>query len=215
MVNSKLVNDVAKYMENLSLTKDSAHDWWHLYRVWNNAKKIAVNENNPDMTVVELAALLHDISDWKENDGDSLVGANLARDVLKKFGADEKIIDHVVEIVENASKNPANGNLEPKTLEGKIVKDADRLDAIGAIAIARTFTYGGLKKIPIHDPVVKPDPAEYGKRLSETSINYFYEKLLLLKEKMNTSTGKEIARERHEFMEGFLKQFHNEWDGLN
>ncbi|MFZ2189002.1 MAG: HD domain-containing protein [Candidatus Moraniibacteriota bacterium] len=191
---------------------DASHDWWHIYRIWQLSKHIAQTEN-VDLFVVELGALLHDISDWKNNSGDSTVGAKIAADFLKKQNVNEKIILAVKHILENISFKGISDNSNMETIEGKIIQDADKLDAIGAIGIGRCFTYGGYKEFPMHDPEIIHNKEEFGKRFSKTSINHFHEKLLLLKDLMNTETGKSLAQHRHECMEQFLLEFHKEWDG--
>lgn len=195
--------------------ENTGHDWWHIARVWINALRIGRAEK-ADLFIVQLAALLHDIADWKFHNGDHTKGAKIAQEILSRHGVDGKIIDHVCEIVLNISFKGAGVKNKIKTLEGKIVQDADRLDAIGAIGIARCFTYGGFAGHQIYDPRMKSKHhktfAAY-KNNKNTSINHFYEKLLLLKDLMNTETGKKIAQERHEFMEQYLKRFFKEWKG--
>ncbi len=177
----------------------SGHDWWHIYRVWKVACQIG-KEEGADMFVVELTALLHDIADWKLHDGDDTVGPKVVRNVLFEYGVSEDIISHVCEVIVAMSFKGANVKSKVKTLEGKVVQDADRLDAIGAIGIARTFTYGGHKGRTIYDPKQKPvmhrTKEEYIKDEGST-INHFYQKLLLLKNRMNTQTAKQIAKSRH------------------
>lgn len=194
--------------------KDSAHDWWHVHRAWKNAVRIGKEEGG-DLFVIELAALLHDVEDWKFSDSrDS--GKNLAREWLEEMGVSDDIVSRVTDIVENVSFKGAGVDSEMESLEGKIVQDADRLDAIGAIGIARCFAYGGSEGKPIHEPGEEPEDhetfEEYRKSDS-SSINHFHEKLLLLKDRMNTETAEEIAEGRHEFMEEFLERFHEEWEG--
>jgi len=168
------------------------------------------------MFIVELAALLHDIADWKFHSGDQSVGPKKAREWLESQGVDEQIIFQVCEIIANMSYKGAKVENKIKTLEGKIVQDADRLDAIGAIGIGRAFAYGGHKNRALHDPGVKPEihqTAEHYHNSNGTTINHFYEKLFLLKDLMNTKTGKNMAEHRHKFTEEFLKEFLDEWDG--
>ena len=207
----RIMERVKKDLEN----EGSGHDWWHVYRVWKMAKRIA-KEESADPFTVELAALLHDIADWKFHNGDDTVGPRMARRILSRQGISEKIIDHVCEIIQMAPFKWAGVKTKMRTLEGKVVQDADRLDAIGAIGIARAFAYGGHKNQLIYDPNEKPilhrSKKEYlGSRSS--TINHFFEKLLLLKDRMNTKTAKNIAKERHEFMEKYLKRFFEEWEG--
>lgn len=212
---NKIIDKTAKYVESKLSGEGSGHDWWHVYRVWKNAIHIGKGEK-ADMFIVELAALLHDIADWKFTGGDETVGPKLAREWLEKLNVDEKIITHVCEIIENISFKGAGVKNKIKTLEGRVVQDADRLDAIGAMGIARCFAYGGHKGREIHNPNIKPilhGTSEEYKKSSSPSINHFYEKLLLLKDLMNTKTGKQIAQARHKYMEEYLKQFYAEWEG--
>lgn len=194
---------------------EGGHDWFHIERVYKNALLIA-QEESCDLTVVKLGALLHDIADSKFHNGDETIGPKTSRLFLESENVDEATIVHVVNIIENISFK--GGNLE-RTFSSKeleIVQDADRLDAIGAIGIARCFNYGGFKNRALYNPAIPPkfgmSKEEYKTNDSPT-INHFYEKLLLLKDKMNTPTGKKIAEARHRFMENFLSQFYAEWDG--
>ena len=194
---------------------EGGHDWFHIERVYKNALLIAENEEC-NLEIVKLGALLHDIADSKFHNGDETIGPKVARTFLEKEKADEETIIHVLNIIENISFK--GGNLDKKfsSKELNIVQDADRLDAIGAIGIARTFNYGGFKNRPIYNPNIAPklnmSKEEY-KNSEAPTLNHFYEKLLLLKDKMNTDSGKKIAQERHTFMEKFLSQFYAEWDG--
>jgi len=196
---------------------EGGHDWWHVFRVWKTAVKIAESEN-VDLFVVELAALLHDIADPKFHDGNEEIGPETARIFLQEQQVDHEIIDHVVNIIKNMSFKNSLGDVVFHSKEMDVVQDADRLDAIGAIGIARAFNYGGFKNRPLYDPAVKPSfnmtKEEYKKGNSPT-INHFYEKLLLLKDKMNTQTGKMLAEQRHRFMVAFLSQFFEEWGENN
>jgi uncharacterized protein len=194
---------------------EGGHDWWHCYRVWKIAKTIALAENYEEIQTVELAALLHDIADSKFHDGDDTIGPRKALEFLKANQVDASVIEDVILIIENVSFK--GGNFEQtfhsKALE--IVQDADRLDAIGAIGIARTFNYGGFKNRELYNPDIKPDlnlTKEAYKKSTAPTINHFYEKLLLLKDRMNTNTGKALAEERHLFMEQYLEQFYREWN---
>ena len=183
--------------------------------MFKNAVLIAKNEDC-DVTVVKLGALLHDIADSKFHEGDESVGPKIARDFLESENVDEEIITHVVHIIKNISYKGGNFEKKFSSLELDVVQDADRLDAIGAIGIARAFNYGGFKNRALYDPKIAPNSRmskeEYKKNDAPT-LNHFYEKLLLLKDKMNTDTGKKIAKERHRYMEGFLAQFYAEWEG--
>ncbi len=194
----------------------SGHDYWHMYRTWKLAQKIAAGEEGADLFVVELAALLHDIADWKFHNGDETAGPRAARQWLESLDVDNAIIEHVEDIIRNVSFKGAHVATTPKTLEGKIVQDADRLDALGAIGIARTFAYGGAHGRSMYEPSRPPELHQtfeaYQKSNSHT-INHFYEKLLLLKDRMHTKTGKALAHHRHEIVERFLTEFLEEWEG--
>lgn len=195
---------------------EGGHDWFHIERVWKNALLIAESEDC-DMTVVQLGALLHDIADSKFHDGDETVGPRIARSFLQSQNAPEATIAHVVNIIDNISFKGGNFQKTFSSIELDICQDADRLDALGAIGIARAFNYGGFKNRALYDPGIKPDlnmSKETYKKSASPTLNHFYEKLLLLKDKMNTQTGTRIALERHDYMEGFLSQFYAEWQGI-
>jgi uncharacterized protein len=212
---SSIIDKTCQFVEEKLAGEGSGHDWWHVHRVWNLAKNIAGQEG-AEMQVVELAALLHDIADWKFHDGDDSKGPQMAEQFLVANQVERKVIDPVVEIVASISYKGAGVPTPMKTLAGKVVQDADRLDAIGALGIARTFAYGGYKNRLIYHPDEKPvlhqSFADYKKNQGHT-INHFYEKLLLLKDRMNTVTGKKLAIARHQFMQNYLDQFYKEWDG--
>jgi uncharacterized protein len=218
MKKEDILKQTEKYIKKILSDEGSGHDWWHVYRVWKNAIHIGKDEN-ADLFVVQLAALLHDISDWKFNDGNDNVGPQLAREWLEKKQVEEKIISHVCEIIKTMSFKGAGVKISMHTIEGMIVQDADRLDAIGAVGIARGFVFAGNKNLPMHDPSIEPieikDFKTYSniRRPTYTQINHFHEKLLLLKDLMNTKTAKKIAEKRHKFMEEFLERFYKEWDG--
>lgn len=193
----------------------SGHDWWHIERVRQNALRIA-REESVDVTVVELAALLHDIADHKFHGGDEDIGPQTARRWLESLDVDQPLIAHVCGIIRDISFKGAGVSSPMRTLEGMVVQDADRLDAIGAIGIARTFAYGGHAGREIHNP--ERLPIQHGsfeayKSSDSSTINHFHEKLLLLKDRMNTRTGRMLAEARHAFMETYLEQFHREWNG--
>lgn len=195
---------------------EAGHDWFHIERVYKNAMHIANGNESVNLLVVQLGALLHDIADSKFHNGDETIGPKMAQKFLEENKIDENIIEEVVKIIENISfKGGIKREYTSEELD--IVQDADRLDAIGAIGIARTFNYGGFKNRELYNPEIKPNlnmsKEEYKKSTAPT-INHFYEKLLLLKDKMNTQKGKELAEERHHFMEVFLEQFYKEWDAL-
>jgi uncharacterized protein len=200
--------------ENLQ-NAEAGHDWFHVERVYKNALLIA-KEQECNLDIVKLGALLHDIADSKFHNGDETIGPKVAREFLESQKVTEEVITHVVNIIENISFK--GGNFENKftSIELDIVQDADRLDALGAIGIARTFNYGGFKNRPLYLPNVAPNlnmTKEEYKNSAAPTLNHFYEKLLLLKDKMNTDTGKKLALERHKFMENFLSQFYAEWQG--
>ncbi|NNC69662.1 MAG: HD domain-containing protein, partial [Flavobacteriaceae bacterium] len=196
---------------------EGGHDWFHIERVFNNAKLIAQVEK-ADVFVVSLGALLHDIADAKFHGGDETIAPRLAHKFLSDQGIDDLLIKHIIKIIENISfKNSLSADKERfRSKELEIVQDADRLDAIGAIGIARAFNYGGFKNRELYNPAIEPQlnmsKQEY-KNSTAPTINHFYEKLLLLKDKMNTTTGKQIAEQRHQVMEAYLQQFYDEWNG--
>jgi len=194
---------------------EGGHDWWHVYRVWKTAIAIA-KEESVDLLVVELGALLHDIADAKFHDGDESIGSRKAREFLESLSVGTDIIEHVIKIIENISFKGGNHGMDFHSKELAVVRDADRLDAIGAIGIARAFNYGGFKNRAIHDPEIAPDlhmTKEEYKQSTAPTINHFYEKLFLLKDRMHTESGKRLAAQRHQVMEDFLLQFYQEWDG--
>ena len=203
------------YVKKQLANAEGGHDWWHIERVWKSAKKIAETEN-VNLLVVELGALLHDIADAKFHDGDEELGPQIAAVFMREINVDEETIQHVVQIIKHIS---FKGGKEAQTFtspELNVVQDADRLDALGAIGIARTFNYGGFKNREIFNPNIPPNltmTKEEYKKSDAPSINHFYEKLLLLKDLMNTETGKQLAIQRHVFMEQYLEQFYLEWNG--
>ncbi len=212
---SEIVNKTILFVKSKLENAEGGHDWFHIERVFKNALLIADGEVC-DSTVVKLGALLHDIADSKFHNGDETIGPKMAREFLENENVDEVTIQHVINIIENISFKGGNTENTFSSFELNIVQDADRLDAIGAIGIARAFNYGGFKNRPLHNPNIAPkfkmSKEEY-KNSQAPTINHFYEKLLLLKDKMNTETGKQIAKDRHRYMEGFLSQFYAEWDG--
>jgi uncharacterized protein len=213
--NKSVIVQTEQYVKDTLSGAEAGHDWWHVYRVYNNAKLILETEQ-ADRLVVELAVLLHDIADSKFNNGDEEIGPQKACEFLRSIQVDETIIEHVQHIIRNMSFRSGLGEINFHSKELAIVQDADRLDAIGAIGIARAFTYGGFKNREIFNPAIPPilnmSKEDYKMNNSPT-INHFYEKLLLLNGQMNTETGRQIARERHNFMETYLKQFESEWNG--
>jgi len=194
---------------------EAGHDWFHIQRVYKNALNLLKTEQANEQVVV-LGALLHDIADSKFHNGDETIGPKKALDFMASININVEVKDHVVKIIENISFKGGNFNKTFHSKELEIVQDADRLDAIGAIGIARAFNYGGYKNNGLYDPEIQPKlkmTKEEYKHHKGTTINHFYEKLLLLKDLMNTETGKKIAENRHQYMESFLEQFYNEWEG--
>ena len=215
MTSEEIINKTISFVKETLAGAEGGHDWFHTQRVYKNALLIAKSES-VDTFVVSLGALLHDIADSKFHDGDESIAPKLAQKFLIEINVDSTVIAHVVNIIENISFKGGNEAQKFRSLELDVIQDADRLDAIGAIGIARTFNYGGFKNRTIYNPDIKPDlnmSKEAYKASTAPTINHFYEKLLLLKDKMNTKTGKEIANERHAFMQQFLDQFYNEWNG--
>lgn len=215
MNQNTIIQKTADYVRKTLEGDGTGHDWWHVYRVWKTAVHIG-KEERANLFVVELAVLLHDIADWKLHGGDDTVGPKRAREWLEQLGVEKSIIAQVADIVKHVSFKGAGVKSQMKTKEGMVVQDADRLDAIGAIGIARVFAYGGSKGREIHNPAIKPeqhDTFEQYKNSTSSTINHFYEKLLLLKDRMNTQTAKRMAEERHKFMEQYLKRFFKEWEG--
>jgi len=206
------IEQTSQYVQNTLKNAEGGHDWWHIHRVWTNAKKIAATEQADQLTV-ELASLLHDIADSKFNGGDEEIGPQTAANYLTSIGVDAAVVEHVGQIIRHMSFKSSFDQPGFYSIEMGIVQDADRLDAIGAIGIARCFTYGGFKGREIYNPEIQPNlnmSKEEYKNTTAPSINHFYEKLLLLKDKMNTQTGKQLAQQRHDFMQAYLDQFYLE-----
>jgi len=217
MDQSKILENTIKFVKTELKNAEGGHDWFHIERVFKNAILIS-KEESVDIFVVSLAALLHDIADAKFHNGDETLGPKKASEFLKQQKVAEKTLEHIINIIKHISfKNSLDKNASKFTSkELEVVQDADRLDAIGAIGIARCFNYGGFKNRAIYNPEILPElnlSKETYKNSDAPSINHFYEKLLLLKDQMNTTTGKKIAAERHRFMELYLEQFYNEWNG--
>ena len=213
-IEDQITKTIAFVKEQLA-NAEGGHDWFHIERVYNNTLLITKTEQ-VDKIVVSLAALLHDIADSKFHDGNETIGPNIARAFLFNLNVDSAVIEHVINIIENISFKGGNVKQNFHSKELEVVQDADRLDAIGAIGIARCFNYGGFKNRQLYNPDIKPNlkmTKEEYKNSNAPTINHFYEKLLLLKDRMNTNTGKRIASDRHAFMELYLKQFYNEWEG--
>jgi uncharacterized protein len=211
-----IIKEVRGFVQKTLQGESTGHDWWHIDRVQRLAVRIAKQEKaKADIFVVELAALLHDIADWKFHKGDTTKGSGITRKLLRKYKVDEEIISQVCDIIENISFKGAKVKNKISTPEGKIVQDADRLDALGAIGIARAFAYGGYQRRILYDPKGKTKLhasfSQYRKG-ADSTIHHFYEKLLFLKDRMNTRTGRKIALQRHAFLESYLKQFFKEWE---
>jgi len=215
MEQQQIIDKTVTFVKETLANAEGGHDWWHIYRVWKLSKHIAKDEK-VDLFIVELGVLLHDIADSKFYDGDEEIGPRKAREFLNSLNVGEEVIAHVENIISNISFKGGNQIQKFKSPELDVIQDADRLDAIGAIGVARAFNYGGHKDRAIYDPNRKPDlnmnKEEYKKNTGPT-INHFYEKLLLLKDKMNTQSGKRIAEHRHNFMQQYLDEFYNEWEG--
>jgi uncharacterized protein len=212
MHKNEIIRKTESFIKALLEGEGSGHDWWHIHRVRNNAMNIAQAYESNEF-VVQMAALLHDIADHKLHGGDEEIGPRKAKEWMLEQQVDSEEMLHILKIMREVSFS--KGKI-PSTLEGKVVQDADRLDAIGAIGIARTFAYGGFKKREIYNPNIPPvnyDSLEDYKKNTNPTLNHFYEKLLLLKDMMNTEEAKKIALKRHEFMEHYLEQFYNEWEG--
>ncbi|WP_417557024.1 HD domain-containing protein [Mesoflavibacter zeaxanthinifaciens] len=216
MKNNQIIEATKTFVKTTLKDAEGGHDWFHTERVYNNALLISKGETVDELAVA-LGALLHDIADSKFNNGDDTIGPKIAGEFLMKQNVSTKVINHVIKIIENVSFSSNIDNASAfKSKELEVIQDADRLDALGAIGIARTFNYGGFKNRALYNPDIKPNlnltKDEYKKSTAPT-INHFYEKLLLLKDKMNTKTGRKIAEERHNYMVDFLKQFYAEWHG--
>ena len=215
MNTNTLIDKTIFFVKATLAQAEGGHDWFHIERVYKNALLIAESEKC-DVEIVQLGALLHDIADSKFHNGDESIGPKTARTFLESEKVEPTIIDHVIAIIENISFKGGKVERQFSSIELDIVQDADRLDAIGAIGIARTFNYGGFKNRALYNPEIAPNltmTKEEYKNNEAPTINHFYEKLLLLKDKMNTQTGKQIAQDRHRYMEDFLEQFYAEWEG--
>ena len=215
MNKQQIIENTITYVKETLENAEGGHDWFHIERVYKNSLLIAKNEE-VDEFVVSLGALLHDIADSKFHNGDETIGPKVAAEFLQSQQIDANVIEHVVQIINNISFKGGKVARTFSSIELDVVQDADRLDALGAIGIARTFNYGGFKNRAIYNPSIAPDlnmTKEEYKKSTAPSINHFYEKLLLLKDKMNTETGKQLAQQRHEYMKQFLAQFYNECNG--
>jgi len=215
MDKQEIIDRTVEFSKNFFEGESSGHDWWHTERVWKTAKCLAEKEN-ADLFVVQMAALLHDVADWKLNGGDEKAGLKKVQDWLKENDVEKGDAEHISNIIDRMSFSKEIGGKTIDTIEGFVVQDADRLDAIGAIGIARAFTYGGSHSRLLYDPNIKPkffkDVEEY-KKYKTTTLNHFYEKILLLKDRLNTESAKQIGEKRHKFVEDFLGQFIEEWEG--
>ena len=212
MEHTVVIEKTQSFVRQTLANAEGGHDWWHIHRVWINAKRIAESEE-ANLLIVELAALLHDIADSKFHNGDEEIGPATAGKFLESIAMGEEIIIHVQQIIQHISFKSGFDNKTFHSKELEIVQDADRLDAIGAIGIARAFSYGGYKGREIYNPEIQPNlnmSKEEYKNSTAPTINHFYEKLLLLKDKMNTATGKQMAEQRHQFMLNYLDQFYSE-----
>jgi uncharacterized protein len=215
MDNQTVILNTIGFVKDKLKGDSSGHDWWHIYRVTTLSRKIQAAEGG-NLFIIELAALLHDVADWKFNNSEQ-EGFDLISNWLEKKQVEKSAIDEVLNIIQNISYKGEGEKNNMISLEGKIVQDADRLDAIGAIGIARTFAFGGYKGNEMHNPDFKPIADmkfDQYKKSNGTTINHFYEKLLLLKDRMNTTTAKEMANSRHLFMQQYLDRFYSEWEGL-
>jgi len=217
MTDTQIIEKTMAFVQKTLLGAEGGHDWFHIQRVYRNALLIAKDDEKADLLIVSLAALLHDIADAKFHGGDENIGPEMAQKFLTDLGVAEHVIQHVGDIIQNISYKTSLGPQRSfNSIELEIVQDADRLDAIGAIGIARAFNYGGYKNRELYNPDILPDlkmTKEQYKNSNAPTLNHFYEKLLLLKDKMNTDTGKILAGKRHRFMLDYLEQFYNEWKG--
>jgi uncharacterized protein len=213
MNQDKVIQLTAEFVKKTLAGDASGHDWWHVFRVWQTARYLAEKEG-ADGYLVELGALLHDIADWKFHDGDLTAGSRVASAFLADLGVETLTVKAVCHIIDEVSFKGAGVQSTGLSLEARVVQDADRLDAMGAIGIGRAFAYGGFKKRSMHEPDVAPclhSTFEAYKNSQSTTINHFHEKLLLLKDRINTSTGQKLAEDRHQLMKVFLRDFHAEW----
>jgi uncharacterized protein len=215
MDDRELIQRTADHVKDAMAGDFSGHDWWHVYRVWQTAIRLA-GQMEANLTVVELGALLHDIADWKLHDGDLEIGPRVAREWLESLKADPEIVDQVSTIIAGLSFAGAGVPDVAYSVEAQIVQDADRLDALGAVGIGRTFAFGGAHNRQMYDPEIAPvyhDSFESYKSSASPTINHFYEKLFLLKDRMHTVAGREMAEGRHQYMLDFVNRFYMEFDG--
>lgn len=218
MSKKEIIKKTADYVRKKLEGESSGHDWWHTWRVWQMAKRLA-KEERADMFIVELAALLHDIEDWKYHGGSEEKNIKAIKAWLRKQKIPSEMIHRICSVVEDAVFRGEKNRKKIRSKEGAILSDADQLDAIGAVGIARGFMFAGSFRLPMHDPNIKPlrnmTEKQYKnfRRPTYTQINHFYEKLLLQKDLVNTKTGKNIAATRHDFMKDYLDRFYKEWEG--
>ena len=213
-MDKSIINDAEEFIRNIFKDDHSGHDYFHTLRVYKMATRLAEHEN-ADVTIVQLAALLHDADDIKLSP-ETYANKDRAVAFLRENNVSEAMIKTICDIIDEVSFRGTD-SVAPKTIEGKCVQDADRLDAIGAIGIARAFAYGGSHNRIMHDPDIKPSmhmtAAEYQNHIS-TTVNHFYEKLFQLRDLMNTATAKEIAKQRENYMKSYLVEFLDEWNGI-
>lgn len=215
LLKNEILQKTEQYVRDKLEGEGSGHDWWHIHRVRNTALTLG-KEEQADLFIVELAALLHDIADHKFHGGDDSVGPRIAGEWLASLNVTENVLQHVQQIIKDLSFKGANVATPMQTIEGKVVQDADRLDAVGAVGIARAFAYGGHRNRELFNPEKAPNlhnSFEDYKTDTGSTINHFYEKLLLLRDRMNTTTGRKLAQDRHQFMQSYLEQFYAEWNG--
>lgn len=215
MEEQQIIDQTVEYLKNQFQGEATGHDWFHIERVWKLSKVLAKEEGEMDFFVVEMGALLHDIADHKFHNGDESIGPKQGAKYLSQFNISKDRKNKIIQIIEEISFKGQGVPTLMSSKEGEVVQDADRLDAMGAIGIARTFAYGGAKNRAIYDPVIKPvchnSFATY-KNSTAPTINHFYEKLLLLKEHLNTKSAKKEGEKRHAFMEEYLRNFYREWE---
>ncbi|ERJ13539.1 HD domain-containing protein [Haloplasma contractile] len=217
MTQNQVIDQIRQFVKQKLDNEGTGHDWWHIERVYNLAIALAKREG-ADLFTVKVAALLHDIADHKFNNGNSAIGAKIAKQLLIECGCKAELAETVYTIINTMSYKGGTVSSKQETLEGKVVQDADRLDALGAIGIARTFAYGGSKGRELYNPEIKPqqyENFESYKKSNSPTLNHFYEKLLLLKDLMNTESATELAKKRTEYMKQYLQQFYSEWDALD
>lgn len=215
MNKEQIIASTVLFVKETLADAEGGHDWWHIYRVWKLAQQIAQTEKS-DLFIVELGALLHDIADSKFHNGNENIGPQKAKSFLESINVEKSIIEHIENIINNVSLKGGKEKRTFSSVELDIIQDADRLDAMGAIGIARTFNYGGFKDRELYNPDIAPNlemTKEEYKNSTAPTLNHFYEKLLLLKDRMNTTSGRAMAQHRHKYMEEYLSEFYLEWKG--